>query len=192
MSKKDDILEVSTNLFLKQGFTATSLDQIIEVSKTSKGAFFHYFSSKLQLGELVIENYFKKTEVALKKSFNNPKTTANKILDSLENLIDWFFPYNLEGGCLLSNLALEMSDSYPTIQTLLKDKFNDLEEIYFQEIRSIPKFRLQASPQSISRFLVWSIQGLVLYARVQKDRKLLKEETAILKKIVSQMLGITI
>ena len=41
----------------EQGYNATSLDQVIAESSSSKGAFFHHFSSKADLALQLIERY---------------------------------------------------------------------------------------------------------------------------------------
>ncbi len=43
---KGKIVSAAWNLFYKQGYDNTTVDQIIEVSKTSKGSFYHYFNGK--------------------------------------------------------------------------------------------------------------------------------------------------
>jgi TetR/AcrR family transcriptional repressor of nem operon len=52
------LLYVALQLFLKQGFASTSLDQICRTTGVSKGAFFHYYRSKDEAGEAAIA-YFK-------------------------------------------------------------------------------------------------------------------------------------
>jgi TetR/AcrR family transcriptional repressor of nem operon len=42
---------------IDQGYNATSLDQVIAGSASSKGAFFHHFSSKADLAQQLIERY---------------------------------------------------------------------------------------------------------------------------------------
>ena len=42
---------------IDQGYNATSLDQVIADSASSKGAFFHHFSSKADLAHQLIERY---------------------------------------------------------------------------------------------------------------------------------------
>lgn len=43
---KGKIVSAAWNLFYKQGYDNTTVDQIIEASKTSKGSFYHYFNGK--------------------------------------------------------------------------------------------------------------------------------------------------
>ncbi len=54
---RERILEAAERLVIDNGFTATSLDQVIAASQSSKGAFFHHFTSKLDLAEQLVERY---------------------------------------------------------------------------------------------------------------------------------------
>jgi TetR/AcrR family transcriptional repressor of nem operon len=51
------ILDTAERLVIENGFTATSVDQVIAESGTSKGAFFHHFSSKLDLAQSLVDRY---------------------------------------------------------------------------------------------------------------------------------------
>ena len=54
---RDRILTAATQLMTNQGYAATSVDQVIAASSSSKGAFFHHFSSKADLAGHVLERY---------------------------------------------------------------------------------------------------------------------------------------
>ncbi|MBQ1351136.1 MAG: TetR/AcrR family transcriptional regulator, partial [Oscillospiraceae bacterium] len=43
---KGKIVTAAWDLFYKQGYADTTIDEIIEASGTSKGSFYHYFKSK--------------------------------------------------------------------------------------------------------------------------------------------------
>lgn len=50
---KGRIINAAWQLFYKQGYEATTIDEIVEASQTSKGSFYHYFDSKdMLLGTL--------------------------------------------------------------------------------------------------------------------------------------------
>lgn len=42
---------------MERGFSATTVDAIIEAARSSKGAFFHHFTSKADLGSVLVERY---------------------------------------------------------------------------------------------------------------------------------------
>ena len=51
------ILDAAESLIERNGFAATSVDQILEAAHTSKGAFFHHFDSKRSLSRALVERY---------------------------------------------------------------------------------------------------------------------------------------
>ena len=55
---KEHILEVSFNLFLQKNFKEVTMQEIVEKTGLSKGAFYHYFKSKEQVFEEVINHYY--------------------------------------------------------------------------------------------------------------------------------------
>jgi TetR/AcrR family transcriptional repressor of nem operon len=54
---RERILRVAERLMTDQGYNATSLDQVIAESSSSKGAFFHHFRSKAELAVQLVERY---------------------------------------------------------------------------------------------------------------------------------------
>ena len=59
MKKGDDrkqmILETAERLFYEKGYEATSVQDILDALKLSKGGFYHHFESKLSLLEAIVE-----------------------------------------------------------------------------------------------------------------------------------------
>lgn len=49
--RKQSILEMAEQLFYKQGYTATTIQDLIDTLGCSKGSFYHHFESKLQVLE---------------------------------------------------------------------------------------------------------------------------------------------
>ena len=51
------ILDSAERLILQRGFAATSVDEVIADSRSSKGAFFHHFPTKNDLGRALVARY---------------------------------------------------------------------------------------------------------------------------------------
>ncbi|VAW14411.1 hypothetical protein MNBD_ALPHA11-1763 [hydrothermal vent metagenome] len=58
ITPKQRIANSALSLFLRYGYEGTSIVQIVEASSVSKGAFYHYYSSKAQVHKEVTQNYF--------------------------------------------------------------------------------------------------------------------------------------
>lgn len=54
---RERILDAAERLVIENGFAATSVDQVIAESRTSKGSFFHHFESKLDLARALVARY---------------------------------------------------------------------------------------------------------------------------------------
>lgn len=61
---REAILEAAQRLFTDRGFEGTSTHAIVEASGTSKGSFYHYFSSKEDLYTAVLERMLDDVEEA--------------------------------------------------------------------------------------------------------------------------------
>lgn len=58
MTTRDNILTQSFKLFLNEGYKEVSINKIIGNCNISKGAFYHYFTSKEDLYSQVLERFF--------------------------------------------------------------------------------------------------------------------------------------
>jgi len=54
-AKREAYLKAAWQLILNEGFDALSVNRLIEYTESSKGAFYHYFTSKDQIMEAVID-----------------------------------------------------------------------------------------------------------------------------------------
>lgn len=51
------IMNAAESIILDRGFGGTTVSTVIEQAGVSKGAFFHHFSSKAELGEVLVQRY---------------------------------------------------------------------------------------------------------------------------------------
>lgn len=106
---RKNILEVSADEIHKKGFTATSLSCILTRCGISKGALYHHFANKMELGYAVFEEVYAPSFIALWQ----PAVEAK---DPIQGLCEFFTAMSKEMtcdevvcGCPLNNLCQEMS-----------------------------------------------------------------------------------
>ena len=61
--RKRKVIEVAQQLFTEKGFNSTSIQDILEASKISKGTFYNYFSSKNECLIAILENGREETAI---------------------------------------------------------------------------------------------------------------------------------
>jgi len=76
------IIRTAADLFHKQGVRSTSPDEIIEVSRTGKGQFYHYFKSKERLVHEVLQAYL--------EAITTGSAPLNYEIESWKDLERWF------------------------------------------------------------------------------------------------------
>lgn len=77
------ILKTAARLFTAKGFERTSLQDIMNETKLSKGAIYHHFASKEDIFIRICENTSKRTELLLSKVRDNEKMTGKEKLKAL-------------------------------------------------------------------------------------------------------------
>lgn len=103
------IVEAAANLIHKRGFMNTSLDEVIGQIGLTKGAFFHHFSNKKELGFAIIDYWHQ----SLYDKWIIPlESSDDPLRDFYEVPRKIYVEYTLEDiskGCPLANLATELS-----------------------------------------------------------------------------------
>ncbi|WP_445491325.1 TetR/AcrR family transcriptional regulator [Niallia sp. 03133] len=126
MSKKQEIILAAQEIIHSKGYQATSISDILTAANIGKGQFYHYFSSKHDLGlavidHLILERDLQLIEMILKSTEAPPKQKLNKMLD-------WILICHTEKenkpGCPIGNLAIEMSEHDETYRIKLQEYFD--------------------------------------------------------------------
>lgn len=73
-SVKSRIVSAAWQLFYEKGYNGTTVDDIIELSATSKGSFYYYFSTKDELLDtlsIILDDYYEELEVKMDPEMNS-------------------------------------------------------------------------------------------------------------------------
>jgi TetR/AcrR family transcriptional repressor of nem operon len=73
------ILDGAEQLVLRNGFAATSVDDILRAADSSKGAFFHHFASKGDLAKALVERYVDADLAELRKGLATVADEADPV-----------------------------------------------------------------------------------------------------------------
>jgi len=124
--RRNEILAVAGKLFFRNGYDATSVEAIIREAEISKGAFYHYFSSKDELLDtLALERAQAAFTVIDEQVFAND-------LNAIDRMILYF---SLSKSWKLENRELLMAIS----RVLLSPQNIMMRERFFDKQRAIAK-----------------------------------------------------
>ena len=179
------ILEVAFIEILTSGFQGVSVDQIVEKTGLTKGAFFHHFSTKQELGYALVDETLAQMTldrwIRPLEQWNNP---VEGIIAVLKNIIDTTPNEHIPLGCPLNNLIQEMS----SVDAVFRDKLRDVLELWIAGIEKHLKrakrqgyLKKQINPRSLAEFIVMNHEGAFGMTKSIRDRKVFKSLHASLK-----------
>ncbi|MES9978123.1 MAG: TetR/AcrR family transcriptional regulator, partial [Candidatus Thiodiazotropha sp. 6PLUC5] len=104
------LLEAAYEEIYRDGFQAASLSAILERTGVTKGALYHHFSSKLELGYAVVdEEISNKLHQLWIQPLQNEGNPIDILVATIELAGQQITDKQLYLGCPLNNLAQEMS-----------------------------------------------------------------------------------
>jgi len=166
-TSREEILKQSAKLFKIKGYYNTSMSDIANACGLLKGSIYHHFKSKDDIGLeslKYIHQYFKDEIFSIAN--NNTLNTLEKIKFLVKRTDNYFL--NSEGGCLLGNLALEVSWSNLDFKNEIKEYFLNWEKaltIIFEN-----KFDKTKSKE-LSKEFVALIQGEIMMMNLHNDKE---------------------
>lgn len=172
---KQLLLEVGLSLFEQQGFHATGIQEIATLADIPKGSFYNYFSSKEDFGVAVIHYY---TAINTER-WINLLDAATEQEDSYKALSTVFLAITekyrcaeIKKGCLLGNLAAEISEASEDCRMALQQSVSEYKAILAQRLligQQLGKVRSDLPAQRLAD-LVWDCwQGSLLRMKIEKS-----------------------
>ena len=169
---RQHILEICAEEMVAKGYKGTSLAEIIEKAGISKGGLYHHFANKQELGYAVFEEVFIKEFLA---DWEVPLSEENPI----QGLYHWMLEFaasvseeELEHGCPMSRIAMEMSDTDEGFHERAFMMFKLLSERFtraLSEAKDKSYIKDEVDTKSTSIFIVAAIQGLMLQGKCVRD-----------------------
>ncbi|WP_425670184.1 TetR/AcrR family transcriptional regulator [Vibrio owensii] len=108
---RQHILDVGYQLVVTKGFTSVGLSELLKAADVPKGSFYHYFKSKEQFGEALIEDYFSRYLEMITAHFTESEGSGcDRLLSYFER---WMAIENGQcnaNKCLVVKLSAEVSD----------------------------------------------------------------------------------
>ena len=175
---------------LIKGYHATSLDDVLSESAVGKGTFYHYFKSKEDLGHAILDQVvgvFIERTVA--PCFSDPAVKPlTQIRCFLDRVVAIQRERNCVGGCPLGNLASELSDVHEGFRGRLAEVFSVWRERLterLQQAQHLGQVSSECRPEAVAHFLVASLEGAILMAKVTKDIAVMEQCVSELKRYLT-------
>jgi TetR/AcrR family transcriptional regulator, transcriptional repressor for nem operon len=173
------ILEAAFDEFYKNGFQGSSVNRIVSEAGTTKGALFHHFEDKNDLGYAVVEEI---VFADIKQRWLDPLADSIDPIATVKRAMRQFATEeNANGrllqGCPLNNLAQEMSPLDEGFRRRLERVYSawreGLESALARGIKA-GTVRKGISPRKVAALLVAALEGIIGTAKNAQSMELLE------------------
>jgi TetR/AcrR family transcriptional repressor of nem operon len=167
MDTREKLVRTAEKLMLRDGYSATRVDDVIGKAGLSKGSFYHCFDSKEALGLAALERYYadrvKRLAAGSYATETDPLRRASGFLDHASDVTEDVW----NAGCLLANLASDAAGSSRAIASALRKRTSDLRALLADLLGPFSTPDMTAADLA-EQFLV-CIEGSIVLARIYKD-----------------------
>ena len=176
---RQNILTVAADEIHQHGFKATSLSVILNRCEISKGALYHHFTSKLELGYAVFEEIYTPMFLDLWQS-------ALAVEDPVEGLCTFFTSMTEQMscsevvcGCPLNNLCEEMANVDEGFRLRILSMQEQLNQSIVDALEKInDDLRDGLALSQVSYFIVATLNGATTLSKSSRNKELFKQVIA--------------
>ena len=165
---KQRITQAAKTLFSVHGCEGTTIDDIISASGITKGAFYHYFKSKNNLCETIIEQL-----IADYQQLVDSLPPATRPIETLRLLIGKLAELNADGSWVNCRLILRLSSEFQQAQPELQQKllrfwqwYTGFLEDLIMQCRAAGQIKTNISPKIQTYLLLNLLAGTITLEKV--------------------------
>lgn len=187
--KRQQIIDTAKNIILGKGFAAVGLNEILTTASVPKGSFYHYFKSKEQFGDAMLENYFDTYLAQLEIVLSAARGSVKARL--LEYFNVWLLSQTSDtthDKCLVVKLSAEVTDLSEAMRMTLKhgtDRVINRIAVCVQEGIDHGELPAHLDAKFVTNEIYYMWVGATLLTKVQHSREPLECAMASMKNRLS-------
>jgi len=168
----DTIIKKAQQVFWTKGYTATSLDDLLQAMGIGSGSFYHQFKGgKKELFSLALKQR--------RAAFREFEERLHKAEFPVELIRDFFLGIARTDlgshvcGCLISNTVVEMASLDADLEREAVAIMKDVEQLYTNAIKAAQQngqLSNQTDPSLLGRYLITFYNGLNITRRMYPDQ----------------------
>ncbi len=193
---KQRILDTAERLVIENGFAATSLDQVVAESATSKGAFFHHFDSKLDLAQALVARYaaadiahLDRAEAEAEASADDPVGRVIAFLRVFEDGADGLMA--AQSSCLYVSVLTERQLAQSGTSAQITNAIVAWRTTLSRMLRAALESRgapHSVDPDALADHVFVTFEGAFILCRSTDDSQHMRAQLTVLRQLVEALL----
>ena len=195
---REKILQAASRLFALKGYHDAKLEEVLNTAQVSKGAFFHQFRDREDLGFAVLDWHMDRRrqlldaieqELPLARR-GDPLQQVFRRLDAIQEMVRR--REGCKGGCIVGNMSTALSDCHDGFRKRLAECFEEMAQEFLPHLEAAARqgrVTRRTNTGELARYIVTVIEGAIMQARTLGDANLLARQFALLKEHLRKKLN---
>lgn len=167
------LLDAAIHLMMRQGFSASTVDQICTEAGLTKGSFFHYFDSKEAIARAAVDFFAQFGTDLYAEAWKDP---ARDPLVQLHHLLDIMISFNQRPGepcvCMVGMMSQELASTNPEMRAICQRHLTNWADPVIRALAEAKKIhppRVEFDPEKVAWFLNSLWQGSMLIGKTRES-----------------------
>lgn len=195
---RKSIMDSAEALIMEQGYSATSIDQILAGAGITKGSFFYYFPTKIDLAHALAERYAERdiqhlttTMQAAEAATDDPARQLLVFIELFAEIADqWTTPYP---GCLFASFCYEAGLFEDRTMAVMRDAIlawrgRIAEKLRAAAARTPPRLAFDAD--SLADAVMVVFEGAFILSRTLDDARIVAQQLRHLQDYLRLQFGL--
>jgi TetR/AcrR family transcriptional repressor of nem operon len=187
---RQHIIEKTAPLFNKKGFDGTSLSDLTETTGLTKGALYGNFTDKDEIALEAFKYSIQKVKDIARAKVEKADTYRKQLFALFDFYAEYVFDPPIPGGCPMLNMAIEADDHRTAMSKVvtkeLMDTISFITSLIEKGIKA-GEFKKDIKSNEIAYTLFCSIEGALMFARVEKSDEPMKIIIRHCKNLINQI-----
>ncbi len=187
LSPRDRILATAADLFYRQGYRATGVNEVIEKAGVAKATFYAHFPTKDELCLAYLQERNEREAQEILDVVATKRTPLTRFLSVFEFMEPWAIRTEFR-GCQFLNMVPEVPDETSPLREEARRHYdwarNSVKELAKDLIASDKKKYGHLNPDQLAEAYVTQLAGAVALAAVYKDLWPIKEGIAAMRRLI--------
>lgn len=171
-------IEVASQLFLSQGYSYVSMDEVVKASGVSKSNIYYHFKNKEELLLAVVQFWIARYEsdVYLLLS-QRERSVEERITMFIASLSSGMEQRDYAWGCPFVTLYMQTPPDAPEVKETISRFLRELQPLVEKLLRQgieQGEFRANIDPQSAASLFVTALEGSLVLAETSRDVSILE------------------
>jgi TetR/AcrR family transcriptional repressor of nem operon len=185
---KNKILAESKELVFEKGFAGTSIDQILDRTGITKGAFFYHFKTKSALAKALIEEFAQDDmghmEAALKKTEDLKGDPLERLLQFVQEFIDLMSDLSSPPSCLYASYTYEPDQFDKEVLDIVEEAILKWKETFKTLLGAVLQeynLKMDTNIDELANNFFVTFEGSYIISRALNDPSVIAKQLQLLK-----------